>query len=457
MKAWHSRTCRDRSWDLNIGTLSGELHAEESRSRGFGLPRTPRAEYLRLTITEMEAKTGLSFPVALKNRGENFRSQSSLIHFREGLSDSELLLSFHVGELESYLWAVTRKTVSLHRLPGAKQIRSEIGDFREDVRSGRTEAGLVGERLYTELFGDLTRQEAGKQAWLLSLEDSLFELPFAALVMERRGGKVEYLVERQSLQIVPGAFSLGPRRTGLGTHGWLLGVGDPIYNTADPRWRGARSRLDEAVSSWFRPAGIVDPARQLSRLVASGSEIDSSARAWPNGSGTAVVLEGSDARREKFLKLTAGGPSVIHLATHVVTSSATSTEHERGEQAFIAFGLGDSFEAEFLSTSGVAQLRIPGSLVVMTGCSSGEGEARAGTGLLGLTRAWLLAGAGAVLATAWPVKDSTGEIFSSFYGYLRSTPAAEALRRSQIEMIHSSTWRASPEYWASYQVTGGAH
>jgi CHAT domain-containing protein len=236
-------------------------------------------------------------------------------------------------------------------------------------------------------------------------------------------------------------------------------VGDPIYNTADPRWQGAKSRLGDAVSAWFAPSGADRAAPQLSRLVASASEIDSSAHGWSSGSGTAVVLVGSDARREKFLSLTAGGPSVIHLATHVVTSRVTprGTSHERGEQAFIAFGLGESFETEFLTTSGVAQLHVPGALVVMTGCSTAEGEARAGTGLLGLTRAWLLAGAGAVLATGWPVKDSTGEIFTSFYGYLRNAPAAEALRRSQIEMIRSSTWRAAPEYWASYQVTGGAH
>jgi CHAT domain-containing protein len=100
-------------------------------------------------------------------------------------------------------------------------------------------------------------------------------------------------------------------------------------------------------------------------------------------------------------------------------------------------------------------LHVPGSLVVMTGCSTGTGEARAGAGLLGLTRAWQMAGAGTVLATSWPELDSTGEIFKSFYRHLRNAPAAEALRRSQVEMIHSGTWRAAPSYWASYQVTGG--
>jgi CHAT domain-containing protein len=61
-----------------------------------------------------------------------------------------------------------------------------------------------------------------------------------------------------------------------------------------------------------------------------------------------------------------------------------------------------------------------------------------------------------VLATSWPVRDSQGEIFASFYNHLRHDSAAEALRLSQLEMLQSGTWRAEPSYWAPYQITGGA-
>jgi CHAT domain-containing protein len=92
----------------------------------------------------------------------------------------------------------------------------------------------------------------------------------------------------------------------------------------------------------------------------------------------------------------------------------------------------------------------------MTGCATGAGDAQPGAGLLGLTRAWLMAGAAAVISTAWPVEDSSGEIFSRFYHYLPETSPAEALRRSQVEMARGGTWRAAPSYWASYQLTGGS-
>jgi CHAT domain-containing protein len=87
----------------------------------------------------------------------------------------------------------------------------------------------------------------------------------------------------------------------------------------------------------------------------------------------------------------------------------------------------------------------------MTGCATGSGDASAGAGLLGLKRAWLMAGASGVLTTVWPVEDSPGEIFSRFYQYYPEASAAEALRKSQVDMLQ----HARPAQWASYQLTGG--
>ncbi len=396
---------------------------------------------LNLKLTELEAESGLRF---YTNETENFLPRTSLIHFQQGLGKSEILLSFYLGERHSYLWAVTRQSVRLYRLAPAASIRADAARFRDAVRESRGDVRESGERLYEELFGNLKRDESGKQAWLLSLDDALFETPMAALIRPRGSvGKdnemkyaARYVVEEHSLQVVPGALWLRGE-TGRPTgNRWFLGVGNPIYNGADSRW---------GKTGWLRwRAGSVDG--QLSTLVASGAEVESSARSW---SGSTVLLEGSNATRQKFVEMAAKAPAVIHLATHVVTPL------ERRGEALIAFGLEQNGEVGYLATSEVAMLGVPGAIISMTGCETGGGEIRAGAGLLGLTRAWLMAGAQAVISTAWPVRDSQGEIFTSFYRYLREAPPAEAMRRSQVEMIHSGTWRASPGYWASYQVTGG--
>jgi CHAT domain-containing protein/tetratricopeptide (TPR) repeat protein len=387
------------------------------------------ARRLHLVLAEMEAEAGLGFG---RKNPEIFRGQTSLIHFRHGLGRSEVLLSFHLGNSNSYLWAVTREQIKMYRITARGKIRAQILKLRDAVQEGRPEAVELGERVYEELFGQLGQAVTQKPSWLLSLEGELFEAPFAALVTEQKGGKVRYLVSEHSVQITPGALLLSERpEAGAG---WFLGVGDPIYNAADPRWRQQQ-----------KIAGVAGPA-QYSRLVASAEELETSAANW--GVQPAVLLEGATARRDVFLGQLANGPSVVHLATHVI--------NESGKEALIAFGMGPSGQSEFLSTTDVASLRVPGAFVAMTGCGTGSGTEHAGAGLLGLTRAWQMAGASAVLATSWPVRDSRGDLLGSFYKNLRHIPPAEALRLSQIEMLQSKTWRAEPSYWASYQITGGA-
>jgi CHAT domain-containing protein len=467
-----------RSWRKGLPTaywdILGQLRAEQARMIRGNVMNDVKSDSLRLKLTEFEAKAGLTFHT---NQYENFRTQTSLTLFRRGLGNSELFLSFHLGEKESYRWAVTRTSVHLHRLPGVGELRGEVARFRDAVEHGRAGADRLGEQLYATLLDGLNREETGKYAWLLSLEDTLFEAPIAALVVERKGGKVKYLVEEHSLQIVPGALRLSRETRNPAGNGWFLGVGDAIYNRADPRarptryqaWLAQAEGIAQARPSLRAGTGTADRFGQLNRLVASGTEVETSARSFH---GPAVVLTGDQARRGQFVDLISHGeltsqgtflpgahvfrqtPSIIHLATHVLTPAG-----QRG-QAVIAFGLDPAGDAELLTSDEIAMLRVPGAVVAMTGCESAAGEVKPGAGVLGLTRAWLTAGASAVVATTWPVRDTNGNLFISFYSRLRAAgnagSPAEALAQSQREMIRSGTWRASPVYWASYQVTGGA-
>jgi CHAT domain-containing protein len=396
---------------------------------------------LRLELAEMEAKAGLGF---LAKNYESFYDQTSLIHFQRGLRRTEILLSFYLGDTESYLWAVTRDTLKLQKIAAVGKIRIEVGKFEDAVQAGRPEAVELGEGLYQELFGQLGQEAAAKPSWLLSLEGILFEAPFAALVTEQKGGKVSYLVSKHSVQTIPGALLLSTRpEAGIGS---FLGVGDPIYNAADPRW-GEQKKSANFLNLFQVLTANSGPTKQYGRLVGSAEELKKSAANW--GSPSTVLLEGATARRDVFLGDLANNPSIIHLATHVIYPSGK-------QQGYIAFGLGPTGRSEFLTTTDVASLRVPGAFVAMTGCGTGIGDPRPGAGLIGFTRAWQMAGASAVLATSWPVKDSTGDIFARFYNHLRDVPAAEALRLSQLEIVESGTWRAMPSYWAPYQITGGA-
>jgi CHAT domain-containing protein len=96
-------------------------------------------------------------------------------------------------------------------------------------------------------------------------------------------------------------------------------------------------------------------------------------------------------------------------------------------------------------------------LVVLNACGSGRGAALPGAGLMGMTRAWLAAGARGVIATRWPTADQDeGGIFPSLYKQylLAGTANPESygalLRQAQLEELQAGGSRASPARWASY-------
>jgi CHAT domain-containing protein/tetratricopeptide (TPR) repeat protein len=444
----------------------GKLQAEETRLLQSGARESASSERLEMRLTEMEAQTGLGSSLI---KDENFPSNDSLIHFHRRLREFEILLSFGLGERESFLWAVTRNTLHVYRLPPADRIRSTVRDFRQAIEGGRTDAAGrtdvedIGGRLYTMLFGQLQAQEASKPAWLLSPEDALLQLPFAALVLpdehskdehgngEPGSGRRVFLAERHSLQVIAGALlPEGPSHRPLNG---FLSVGDPIYNFADPRWKSALPAMGRL--QWWWASLMGQTGNQLNRLPGSRREVESSAAAW-GGGATTRMLQGADATREKFLESLAPPPQVIHLATHALTPAS-------GGEAYLVFGLGPNGRLEMLSTSAVQTLQVPGSVVVMTGCATAPTDVRTGLGLATLVRAWTVAGASAVVATEWAVRDNAGRsLLSSFYRHLQEIPndVAEALRLAQVEMIHSgaqggtdgSTTQSAPASWAAYQV-----
>ena len=451
---------RSRELPIEYWNVLATLDSEEFKSSSKTTGGCTVCASLRLKLTEMEATLGLG---DLPNIAENFPRHDSLIHFQDSLKGSEIFLSFSLGETGSFLWAVTRDTLHAYRLAPGGTIVDAVRRFREAVaaakkrEASRLSAGQTGNQgfeelgtqLYSNLFGQLDPKETARPAWLISASDALLELPFGALPLEfsKRSGQMVFLAERHFVEIRAGALLPSP----LPPHptGGFVSVGDPIYNTADPRW----------MAPWpfwmLRLPGLGSDGGGLllSRLPGSSREAEESAAAWGD---TSVVLEGASAQLGTFLRAIVPPPQVIHLATHALTGSSASGA---GENAYLAFGLGAEGRPELLNTSKIRSLDVSGAVVVMTGCATAPASVRSGLGLAGLVRAWTVAGASAVVATEWPVEDSAGTaLLVSFYKHLRAQPesgVARALNRAQIEIIRSGTTEAAPSVWAAYKVFAG--
>ena len=148
---------------------------------------------------------------------------------------------------------------------------------------------------------------ARKRVWIMALEGPLFEVPFAALVTgENANHRPTYLIEDHALESVPGAWSL-LRHTAADVSGLFVGLADPVYNRADPRFR--------AVSQTSKTS---TGGTELSRLAGSNREIKQCARVWRMHGTEVLLLKGTSASKENILDAMRRRPSVLHLAAHVV-------------------------------------------------------------------------------------------------------------------------------------------
>jgi CHAT domain-containing protein/TolA-binding protein len=425
-------------WDTLEQLQSAESAALLDDSEG---PRRTMRR-LRSEIAEMEVRAG----------GAGFSLDSELLpRLQHSLDRDSALLSFHLGEKNSWLWAVSALDVALYSVPNRASVTALVNQLQRAVVTRDASGERLGRELYRTLFGGLEARYRNKSRWLLSLDEGLFQTPFAALVVGGKPGVPVYLIERHTIRTVSSAANLSHSLRKNRIAGSFIGIGDPIYNAADNRWRG---ETRESQGGWlqfrwsWRASAAGPPTLGLSRLPGANAEIDACAREWR---GKSILLKGRDVTRENVRRMARGGPAILHFATHILQDRQRSTD------AQIALSLSDKAQDELLGPSEIGSWSLDIGLVVLSGCSSGVAVARPGAGLMGMTRAWLAAGAAGVVATSWSTPDDAGPFFQRFYRELQRSEArdpAEALRTAQIETIRSGGWRSDPAYWSAYFVLG---
>lgn len=105
-----------------------------------------------------------------------------------------------------------------------------------------------------------------------------------------------------------------------------------------------------------------------------------------------------------------------------------------------------------LTADEIAAATTGAELVVMSACSSGQGVIN-DDGVIGLSRAWMAAGAPSVVVSLWAIPDEpTRELMVEFYRRLSDgSGKAEALRAA---MLATRAKHPSPVNWAAFVLLG---
>ena len=212
---------------------------------------------------------------------------------------------------------------------------------------------------------------------------------------------------------------------------------------------------------------------EVAALPGTKVEIDNIARMLSASGYKTQKFTGLSATETKFKD--AGSPGVLHIATH---GYFLKDKEIRGEKVFgvsaesakdnplLRSGLllkdaGKTISNQYnasmenndngiLTAYEALNLDLDQtSLVVLSACETGTGDVKAGEGVYGLQRAFLAAGADALIMSLWKVSDqATQELMTLFYKYwIRYSDRQRAFNQAQTEL---KTKYKDAYYWGAF-------
>ncbi|MEW6369171.1 MAG: CHAT domain-containing protein [Acidobacteriota bacterium] len=391
----------------------------------------------------------------------------TLAEIQERVLDPDtLLLEYTVADRKSYLFAATATSLKSFELPGREEIEEAAKDFSRlvsdpDAREDAAEYREVATRLSQMLLGAVAA-DLGEKRLLVIPDGVLHYVPFAALPTPGRR-QIPLVVEHE-IAALPSASTLAAlRRERAGrqpARKTLAVLADPVFSRDDERVR----RNDPAAPA--APVKVMEGQPGLLRSARdAGLELQNLPRLpFTRREARAILgLVPQESRREALdfeaslqtlLAQDLRDYRFVHLATHGFLNSS------HPELSGLILSMVDPEGREqrgFLPASEVFNLRLSADLVVLSACRSALGREIRGEGVVGLTRAFMYAGASAVVASLWKVDDAaTAELMRDFYAAMlaenNGSPSA-AMRIAQIRMWKEKRWRA-PFYWAAFIVQG---
>jgi CHAT domain-containing protein len=307
-------------------------------------------------------------------------------------------------------------------------------------------------QLYSELIAPLERYIGNVRRLIIIPDDVLHYLPFESLtrtssVGQRQVGviyseyqQVDWLVNRYAVVYAISATSLHPRfRPERPEPQSLLAFGNP--KTIGSQTNDAKLRSFLADAS-MPPLG---PLPQSAREVATIAQL-------LHGRLQTSVLTGEEARESAFSER-AGSAGYLHFAVHALI--------DEQQPYYSALVLSPDQESDgLLQAYEIMPMHLNARLVTLSACETALGRLYKGEGLLGLRRAFLMAGAEAVVVSFWSIDDSTADFMESFYTNIsRGQPVPDALRNTKLRYLKRTMAAgplqislSHPFFWAAFAV-----
>jgi CHAT domain-containing protein len=348
------------------------------------------------------------------------------------------IFTYALGDSVSLLWVADRDGYEMHRLPGRRELANETKLMVQAIcRPGAGDEAFVARA--RSLYGILIEPGAARLDGVTDIviipDGCLFGIPFEALLAGGGGSSagwegMPFLFRSYNTVYAPSASCFLRLRKKKYTSDYdidLLALGDPDYAGLD--------------------TGAMRPLRALpgtrTEVECIGCMFDEKER---------ILLVGSSASEGALKKSISDNPSrVIHIAAHGLVDPVTPVASS------IALGAEPgSGEDGYLHTLEILALPVDSRLVVLSACETAKGRIGRGEGVVGLSRAFLCAGASAVVSSLWSVPDeSTALLMENFYSNMtgKEISAVKAMRLARESLLETEDY-SHPFHWASFIATG---
>jgi CHAT domain-containing protein/tetratricopeptide (TPR) repeat protein len=337
-----------------------------------------------------------------------------------------VILFYSLGPKNSWLWTVTPHHTHLFPLPAQSTIETQVHNYQNAILKSTDplrEENPSAMNLYETLVMPAAAMIPKGSKVLIVPDGILNGLNFETLLTSG-SGKSHYWIEdvtirnANSIRMLTGVKPEAP----LGNTRKLLLIGNPIITGTG---------YDNLVNAFAEIRGIE--------------------KHFPKDSETVVTQSG--AVPDSYLESKPEEFSYIHFVAH-----GTASRLDPLDSAVVLSpppGNPDNFK---LYARDIMRDPLHARLVTISSCYGSGSRAYAGEGLVGLSWAFLRAGAHNVIGALWEVNDaSTPLLMDRLYAGLEagSTPD-DALRAAKLSLIHSPAVYRKPLYWAAFQLYTGS-
>ncbi len=425
---------------LNVYESARETLKKEEAQLPFGANATEiYDDYIHLLI--QHGRTGAALDAADESRGWTLEqgldadrgkralARATLDPRRIAQSANATLLFYWLGDEQSYLWAITPQRVAMFTLPTRQQIAAHVQGYSNAIL--KLEDPLAtrnpdGKWLYQTLIAPANGIIRPDKPVILLADGVLSEVNFETLIVpgpspgqdQNSGAASHYLVDDLTIVSAPSLAMLGASKTARDQGSAMLLLGDPVSPSPDfpslPLFAYEMTRIE----SHF----------EKNRL---------------------SVVAGREATPAAYLSSHPSQYSYIHFVSHAIANSTDPLD------SAIVLSSSRADDSSFkLYARDIIRQPIDAQLVTISACYGSGTRLYAGEGLVGLSWAFLRAGAERVVGALWEVSDSsTPRLMDSFYGSIALGNSPEAsLRTAKLTLLHSAGRFRLPFYWAVFQM-----